>query len=137
MYGKVWSTVRTLLGRYFWWTEERGSIHYDVMVTLILLFLFLAPRFIDFGDRPVETVALHSSEVLVKEAGQVDGDAQFMYQIRADQQGGPQPSQNEEERRVAILRVVEPISGEVTLERYEPVYDSHHAIVAYNAWVLR
>jgi hypothetical protein len=129
--------VRSLFNRYLWWTEERGSIHYDVMVTVILLFLFLGPRFIDFGDRPVETVALHASEVLVKEAGQVDGDAQFMYQIRADQQGGPQPTQNENERRAAILRVVEPISGEVTLEHYEPVYDSHHAIVAYNAWVLR
>lgn len=129
--------MRSLMSRYFWWTEERGSIHYDVMVTVILLFLFLAPRFIDFRDRPVETVALHSSEVLVKEAGQVDGDARFMFQIRADQQGGPQPSQDEDERRTAILRVVEPISGEVTLERYEPVYDSHHAVVAYNAWVLR
>jgi hypothetical protein len=131
------TAVRNLLGRYFWWTEERGSLHYDVMVTLILLFLFLAPHFIDFNDRPVETVALHSSEVLVKEAGRSDGSARFMYQIRADQEGGPQPSQNEEERQRAILRVVEPISGEVTLERYEPVYDSHHAVVAYDAWVLR
>lgn len=126
-----------LFSRYFWWTEERGSIHYDVMVTLILIFLFVSPRFIDFNDRPVETVALQSSEVLVKEAGQSDGSARFMYQIRADQQGGPQPSQTEDEREKAILRVVEPISGEVSLERYEPVYDSHHAIVAYNAWVLR
>ncbi len=53
---------------------ERGSFHYDVMVTLILLFLFVAPRFIDFKDRPVETVALHASEVLVKEAGDADGE---------------------------------------------------------------
>ena len=129
--------VPNLFSRYFWWTEERGTIHYDVMVTLILIFLFVSPRFIDFKDRPVETVALHSSEVLVKEAGQSDGSARFMYQIRTDQEGGPQPSQTEDEREKAILRVVEPISGEVSLERYEPVYDSHHAIVAYNAWVLR
>jgi hypothetical protein len=33
--------------------------------------------------------------------------------------------------------VVEPISGEVTLERYEPVLDSQHKVVAYNAWVVR
>ena len=129
--------MRSLLTRYFWWTEERGSIHYDVMVTLILLFLFVSPQFINYKDRPVETVALHSSEVLVKEAGRSGESARFMYQIRADMPGGPQPSQAEDDRQQAILRVVEPISGEVTLERYEPVYDSHHKIVAYDAWVLR
>src|SRR5438270_9152919 len=37
---------------YVWWTHARGSIHYDVMVTLILLFLFLAPYKIDFRDKP-------------------------------------------------------------------------------------
>jgi len=129
--------VRNFLSSYFWWTYERGSFHYDVMVTLVLLFLFLSPRFIDFKDRPVETVALYSSEVLVKEAGQSDGNPRFLYQIRADMPGGPQPSQSEVERQHAILRVVEPISGEVTLERYEPVLDSHGKIVAYNAWVVR
>ena len=78
-----------ILKSYFWWSApERGSFHYDVMVTLILVFLFLSPRFIDFGDRPVETVALHSSEVLVKEAGQSDGNPRFIYQIRADMPGG-------------------------------------------------
>ena len=126
-----------LIRSYFWWSYERGSIHYDVMVTLILIFLFLAPRVIDFKDRPVETVALHSSEVLVKEAGQEGESSQFIFQIRSDEFGGPQPSQTEEQRQAAIIRMIEPISGEVTLERYEPVYDATHKIVAYNAWVLR
>jgi hypothetical protein len=129
--------VRNILSSYFWWTYERGSFHYDIMVTLILLFLFLSPRFIEFNDRPVETVALHSSEVLVKEAGQSDGSPRFIYQIRADMSGGPQPGQSDDDLRAAILRVVEPISGEVTIERYEPVYDVHKKIVAYNAWVVR
>lgn len=126
-----------LLRSYIWWTYERGSVHYDVMVTLILIFLFAAPRFIDFKDRPVETVALHASEVLVKEAGSSGENSRFIFQIRADQEGGPQAKQTEYERQAAILRVVEPISGEVTLERYEPVLDSHGQIVAYNAWVIR
>lgn len=129
--------MRNILSSYFWWAYERGSFHYDVMVTLILLFLFLSPRFIDFKDRPVETVALQSSQVLVKEAGQSGGAPRFIYQIRADMPGGPQPGQTEDERLAAILRVVEPISGEVTIERYEPVYDASKKIVAYNAWVVR
>lgn len=126
-----------LLHNYFFWTYERGSFHFDVMVTLILLFLFVSPHVIDFKDRPVETVALHGSEVLVKEAGREGSSSRFVYQIRSDQNGGPTAKQTDDERRAAILRSVEPISGEVTLEHYEPVLDAHGKVVAYNAWVVR
>ena len=126
-----------LLTRYFWWTENRGTIHYDVMVTLILIFLFVSPQFIDFKDRPVETVALNSSEVLVQADGQSGGYSRFKYQIRADVPGGPQPGQDESTREAAILRVVEPISGAVTIERVQPVYDASKKVIAYNAWVVR
>jgi len=37
---------------YIWWTYERGSRPYDVMVALIILFIFIAPHFIDFRDKP-------------------------------------------------------------------------------------
>ena len=57
-----------------------------------------------------------------------------MYQVRADDMGG---AKTDAERHAAILRVIEPISGEVTLDRYEPVRDAQGKIVAYNAWVLR
>jgi hypothetical protein len=126
--------MRNLLDRYFFWTEERGSLHFDILVTAILLFIFISPHLIDFKDRPVETVALHSSEVLVKEAGTSDGRPRFLYQIRADNVGR---ASSETELRVAILRLVEPISGEVTLERFESVKDSSGHVIAYNAWVLR
>jgi hypothetical protein len=126
--------IMNLLKSYLFWTYQRGSFHYDVMVTAILLFMFVTPRFIDFKDRPVETVALHSSEVLVKEAGQSDGNARFLYQIRADDMGNVK---SDEDIRAAILRVVEPISGAVTIERYEEVKDASGHIIAYNAWVVR
>jgi hypothetical protein len=120
---------------YIFWAYERGSVPYDVMVTLILAFMFLSPRFINYNDRPVETVALHASEVLVKEAGTTkSGSSRFMYQIRADDMGG---AKTDDEIQAAILRVIEPISGEVTLDHYEPVRDAQGRIVAYNAWVIR
>jgi hypothetical protein len=121
-----------LLHRYFFWTEERGSLHYDVMVTAILLFLFVSPRFIDFKDRP--KVAVHSSEVLVKEDGISGGRSRFIYQIRADDMGRVT---NDDERRAAILQLVEPISGDVTLVRYDEVKDAGGRVIAYNATVLR
>jgi hypothetical protein len=126
--------MHKLLRSYLFWTYQRGSFHYDVMVTAILLFMFVTPHFIDFKDRPVETVALHSSEVLVKEAGQSGENARFLYQIRADDMGS---ARTPPEINAAILRVVEPISGAVTIERYEEVKDASGHVIAYNAWVVR
>jgi hypothetical protein len=123
-----------MIHNYIFWSYERGSFHYDIMVTAILIFMFFSPRFIDYNDKPVETVALHASEVLVKEAGSSGSSSRFMYQIRADDMG---TAKTDAERKAAILRVIEPISGEVSLERYEPVRDAQGKVVAYNAWVLR
>ena len=123
-----------LLKSYIFWTYQRGSFHYDIMVTAILLFLFVTPHFVDFKDRPVETVALHSSEVLVKEAGVRGTSSRFLFQIRADDIGN---AHTDPELKAAFLRVIEPISGEVGLDGYEPVKDSSGHTVAYNVWVLR
>jgi len=126
-----------ILRSYFFWAYERGSFHFDVMVTLILLFLFVSPHVIDFKDRPVETVALHGSEVLVREAGREGTSSRFVFQIPRQWRGGRAGRNSLEHRRAAILQAVEPISGAVTLERYEQVLDAHGKVVAYNAWVVR
>ncbi|MBB5344059.1 hypothetical protein [Tunturibacter empetritectus] len=123
-----------LIRNYIFWAYERGSFHYDVMVTAILVFMFVSPHLIDFKDKPVETVALHASEVLVREAGTAGGSSRFIYQVRAEDMGG---ASTDAERQVAILRLIEPISGEVSIQRYEPVRDAQGKIIAYNAWVLR
>ena len=68
-----------ILHRYLWWTYERGSIHYDVMVTLILAFIFLSPRIIDFKDKPPARL-LPVNGVLVKS----DGNSTLIYQIDAN-----------------------------------------------------
>jgi len=47
--GRVWKTISSFI----WWSYDRGSIQYDIMVTLILLFIFLAPRKINFKDKPI------------------------------------------------------------------------------------
>jgi hypothetical protein len=123
-----------LLRSYFFWTYERGSFHYDVMVTLILIFLFVSPRFIDFKDRPVQQVPLQHSEVLVKAVGGSAHEARFVYEIRVDDLHG---AKTDDEMRTAILNVVEPIAGDVTLQSYAPVVDTKGHIVAYDATVLR
>ena len=119
-----------LLGSYFFWAYERGSVQYDVMVTLILLFLFVGPRFIDFKDKPVTTVPIRASEVLVKNAA--NGD--LRYEVRVEDLGG---ASGDADLRKALLRVIQPISGDVTIEGYQPVVDTKGKVVAYDATVKR
>lgn len=123
-----------LLHRYVFWTEERGSLHYDVMVTLILLFLFLSPRWIDFKEKPVSVVPLRSSEVLVKEQGSTGTEARFVYEIPAAELNG---ASGDADIKDAILDVVEPIAGSVKLEKYTALIDSKGHVTAYDATILR
>lgn len=123
----------SLLRSYVFWTYERGSLHYDVMVTVILLFLFLAPRFIDFKDRPVPDVALQPTQVLVRHAGYSAGTEHLVYTVRAADLHGVTGPQLQD----ATMKIIEPISGPVTVERISPVQDTHGQIVAYDVTVHR
>ena len=46
------------IASFLWWTYPRGSLEYDIMVALILAFIFLAPRHI-FHDQPRQPPAIH------------------------------------------------------------------------------
>ena len=117
---------QTLRG-YFWWTYPRGSVHYDVMVTLILAFIFLAPHWINFNDKPTERNP-HPTGVVVFP----DGDG-FTYQVDAVAIRGTGDTAIRED----LVRVIEPIAGEIDLLRYEPVRDNKGHLTAYKAWVRK
>ena len=123
-----------LFRNYIFWSYERGSFHYDVMVTLILAFIFIAPRFINFKDKPVTNIPLRSSEVLVREAGSTGDEARFVYEIRIDDLKG---ATSDAEIRAGILRVIQPIAGNVSLQGYKALTDAKGKIIGYDATVLR
>lgn len=121
------------LRRYIWWTDQRGSFHYDVMVTLILLFLFLSPRVIDYGEKPVER-APRPGEVLVT----TNGGRGIMYLISA--KGLPRSDgsfSGNRQLEAAVRAAIEPIAGEVTIDRWEPVKDANGNITQYRVWARR
>jgi len=118
--GKISQTVKS----YIWWMYPRGTVHYDVMVTLILAFIFLAPLWINFKDKPVER-SPNQTEVVVKPEG--NG---FIYTVDA---AAIRPG-SDGEIREEMLRVIEPVAGEVTIERPEPVRDNKHKVIAYKVW---
>jgi hypothetical protein len=117
----VWRTIRGFI----LWSHERGTVQYDVMVTLILLFVFFSPRVINFNDRPVERNP-GSTGVVVSP----DGNGGLVYQVDAKAvQGG-----SDSAVRAQLLRVIEPISGEVTIIRYDPQTDRKGHVLAYKVW---
>jgi hypothetical protein len=117
---------QTLRG-YFWWTYPRGSVHYDVMVTLILAFIFITPMWVNFRDKPSER-SPHQVEVVVQQWG--DG---FLYKVDAS----TVKTGSDLETRESLLRIIEPISGYVTIDNYQEVRDGNKNVMAYKVWVHR
>ncbi|MGA9039558.1 MAG: hypothetical protein WB421_03400 [Terriglobales bacterium] len=120
----IWRTIRG----YILWSYERGTIQYDVMVTLILLFVFLSPRWINFNDKPVQHNP-HPSGVVVMP----DGQGGLIYQV----EGSAIAGQNDGQVRGELLRIIEPISGEVSITNYEAVRDRAGHVLSYKVWVHR
>lgn len=121
---KIWRTIRD----YVLWSYERGTIHYDVMVTLILVFVFFSPYWINFKDKPVAHIP-HRTEVVVIP----DGQGGLIYNVEASAIS----STDDQAVRAELLRVIEPISGEVNISKIEPVKDRSGHIQTYRVWVER
>ncbi len=119
---KIWQTIRG----YVWWTHPRGNVHYDVMVTIILVFIFATPTWV-FNDKPTQRVP-HQTGVVVSPDG---SDLVFQIDSSAVQ------SKSDSGIREELLRVIEPISGETAVIRYEPVKDSHGNVKEYKVWVKK
>ena len=119
----IWRTIRG----YILWSYERGTIQYDVMVTLILLFVFLSPRYLDYNDKPIAR-NLHPTGVVV-----IPDGAGFVFQV----EGAAVMGTDDAGVRKQLLRIIEPISGEVTITKYEVVRDRQGNVLSYKVWALR
>jgi hypothetical protein len=120
----VWPTIRS----YIFWQHERGTLHYDIMVTLILLFLFSSPYWIKFNDKPVPRV-LHQTDVLVT----ADGQGGLLYEIAAS----AMVSGDDASLRDQLSRIIEPISGAVSIVKYEAVPNRDGNVQTYRVWIKR
>jgi hypothetical protein len=120
----AWGTIRS----YILWQHERGTLHYDIMVTLILIFVFFAPRVINFNDKPRQ-MNPHLTGIVVNS----DGAGGLIYQI----DGEVVAPGDEAAVRTELLKVIKPISGEVSIVRYEAVADRQGQVQGYRVWVKR
>ncbi len=117
----IWRTIRG----YILWSHERGTLHYDIRVTLILLFVFVSPHYINFKDKPVE----HNPHPIGL-AVMPDQQGGFIYQIPASAVN----ANSDADISPQLLRIIEPVSGAVTITRYEAIKDARGHLQSYKVW---
>jgi len=120
----IWRTIRS----YILWQHERGTLHYDIMVTLILIFIFFSPRVINFKDKPISRDP-HPTEVVVTS----DTEGRLIYQVAAS----ALTAGDDAAVREQLLRIIEPISGAVSIVSYEKVSDRKGKLEGYRVVARR
>jgi hypothetical protein len=120
----VWRTIRG----YILWQYERGTLHYDIMVTLIILFVVLSPMVINFNDKPISRNP-HPTDVVVT----ADAEGHLVYQVEANAiSPGDEVSVREQ-----LLQIIEPISGAVSIVSYDPIVDGKGRVQGYKVLAKR
>ena len=120
----IWRTIRG----YILWQYERGTLHYDIMVTLIIIFVLFSPRVINFNDKPIARNP-HLTDVVVT----ADAAGRLIYQVAAS---AILPG-DDRSVRDQLLRIIEPISGAVSIVSYEPVSDGRGKVQSYRVLAQR
>lgn len=123
--------MNKVLKSYFYWTYPRGHVHYDVMVTLILLFIFVTPHLWNYGDTP-------SREVAPSHPMQVTGDGGrgIIVTVAASDVNVP-PSAPDNEVRKILRKAIEPVTGDaVSVFRWETATDPQGNTV-WKIWARR
>jgi hypothetical protein len=120
------------LKSYYFWTHQRGSFHYDVMVTLILAFIFVTPHLWSYGDKPAENAALVGPVEVVG-----DGDHGLVVTLQA-KDVSIDPSMDRKAIVKSIDRALEPVVGDsVFVTRWEPVTGADGKTTAWRVWAHR
>jgi hypothetical protein len=120
----MWRTIRG----YILWQYERGTLHYDIMVTLIILFVLFSPRVINFNDKPIARNP-HPTDVVVT----ADAEGHLFYQVAAS---AISPGDDQSVRE-QLLQIIEPISGAVSIVSYERISDPKGQLQSYKVLAKR
>jgi hypothetical protein len=123
--------MNKILKSYFFWTYPRGCFHYDVMVTVILAFIFITPHLWNYGDKPSSAAALqHTIQVVGN-----DDHGMIITVVAAD----VDVPANSDDRAVrkTLRKAIEPITGDaVFVERWETATDAQGNLV-WKVWAHR
>ncbi len=123
--------MNKVLKNYFYWTQPRGNFHYDVMVTLILLFIFVTPHLWEYGDKPSRAAGPSHPIQVVSDGGQG-------IIVTVDALDLPVPATaSDNEVRKLLRKAIEPVTGDtVSVVRWETAIDAQ-GNRAWKIWARR
>jgi hypothetical protein len=109
--------------RGFFWTYERGTWQYDIMVVAILAFIFLTPR-AWFHDRP----AVIPNDIVLLQGE----NSEKIYQLRA----ALIDARTDASIKQGVQRVLRGYTGKsLEITRIEPALDASGQVISYEVWV--
>ena len=122
--------TKNILRSYCYWTFTRGSFHYDVMVTLILLFIFITPHLWNYRARPPLVAGpVHPMQVVGNGIG-------VIVTVQASDVNIP-PGASDSQVKKALRNAIEPVTGDaVFVQKWETVTDAQGNI-AWKVWAHR
>jgi hypothetical protein len=120
-----------ILKSYFYWTYPRGCFHYDVMVTLILAFIFITPHLWNYGDKPSSSAGLLHPILLTG-----DGTHGMIVTVQAADVNVPSGATDAVVKK-ALRQAILPVSGDaVVVERWETITDAQGNLT-WKIWAHR
>jgi hypothetical protein len=122
-----------ILKSYFYWTYPRGCFHYDIMVTLILLFIFITPQFWNFGDRPSPSGGpLHPIQVVGT------GGRGFIVTVQAaDVSLDLKTTASNMAIKKALRKAIEPVTGDAVVVDYWETRQDAQGNWTWKVWARR
>jgi hypothetical protein len=121
---------KQILHSYFYWTYSRGAFHYDVMVTLILIFIFVTPHLWDYGAKPsLAAGPAHPMQVVANGRGVIVTVQASDVSVAA--------GASDKQAKKALRQAIEPVMGDsVFVEKWQTVTDAQGNL-AWKVWAHR
>jgi hypothetical protein len=124
----VGAKIKLVVTRSIFWSYERGSWQYDVIVIAILSFIFLSPRSW-FNDRPTLQLTDLRHQQGIVEMGRVNKDVRYLVDARLVDSLGQKP-----EDAVPII-LKQHLQKAFTIKSIDAVRDRHQVILGYTVMV--
>jgi hypothetical protein len=125
--------MNKILKSYFYWTYPRGCFHYDVMVTLILLFIFVTPWLWNYGDKPSNAAGPpHPIQVIG------DGGRGLIITVQASDVSLDLNSKDSYQVvKKALRKAIEPVTGDAVSVDYWQTVKDDQGNLAWKVWARR
>jgi hypothetical protein len=126
--GRLGARIKLVVTRSIFWSYQRGSWQYDVIVIVILAFIFLSPRSW-FKDRPTLQLTDLRHQQGIMEMSRVKKDVQYLVDARLVDSLGQKP----EDAVPIILR--QHLQKAFTIKSIDAVRDRHQVVLGYTVMV--